>query len=192
LYQGFEKDSLPGFCKSKNITIHFLYPIGTYLIEGTPLLQIITDKKSLSKDFEEELIPLVNIDRGQEIKTSYYYGFGQLMEIAIKALSPGINDPGTAAISLRALGDLLAFRLWHFPKEKYYDKDGIVRVTTKEKSFVELFEEYLLPIWDYGKNDRLIQNEMGNVLKQLKQKGNQTSVQKLLEAVHELKNKRSI
>jgi uncharacterized membrane protein len=38
------------------------------------------------------------------------------MEIAIKALSPGINDPGTATISLQALGELLAYRLHHFPR----------------------------------------------------------------------------
>ena len=41
---------------------------------------------------------------GQEIDKSYTYSLNQLMEIAIKALSPGINDPGTAVISLQAIG----------------------------------------------------------------------------------------
>ncbi|HLL41934.1 MAG TPA: DUF2254 family protein, partial [Segetibacter sp.] len=34
------------------------------------------------------------------------YGFRQSMQIAIKALSPGINNPGTATICLHELGDL--------------------------------------------------------------------------------------
>ena len=40
----------------------------------------------------------------QEIDKSYTYSLNQLMEIAIKALSPGINDPGKAVISLQAIG----------------------------------------------------------------------------------------
>jgi len=88
---------------------------------------------------------------------NYDYGFRQLMEIAIKALSPGINDPGTAVISLQALGDLLAYKLQHFHQPYSYDKGGNIRIITKEKTFEEVFEEYILPIWDYGKGDRLLQ-----------------------------------
>ena len=40
----------------------------------------------------------------QGIDKSYTYSLNQLMEIAVKALSPGINDPGTAVISLQAIG----------------------------------------------------------------------------------------
>jgi uncharacterized membrane protein len=65
---------------------------------------LITHDKEVSKDFEEKINVLINIGKGQEISTSFYYGFRQLMEIAIKALSPGINDPGTATIALQCLG----------------------------------------------------------------------------------------
>lgn len=102
LYQGFDKDSLLESCKKEDAIISFIHPVGTYLMEGIPLLTV-TNKEEVSKDFEKNLSLVINIDKGQEISTSYYYGLKQLMEIAIKALSPGINDPGTAVISCMLL-----------------------------------------------------------------------------------------
>ena len=120
---------------------------------------------------------------GQEIDKSYTYGLKQLMEIAVKALSPGINDPGTAVISLQAIGDLLAYRLQHFPELNVEDKKGTIRIIIKEKSFDEAFKNYVMPVWDYGKNDRSIQHEMVHILKQLKMKGEQLIINKLLGEV---------
>lgn len=161
----------------------FLYPVSTYLIEGIPLL-VVTNKANFSKDFEKKLKVAININRGQEISGSYYYGFSQLMEIALKALSPGINDPDTAIISLQALGDLFAYRLQNFPDVYMKDKDNKVRIIIKEQSLEDAFREFILPIWDYGENDRLIQNEMLHILTQLKMRSNEPVINKLLHSVH--------
>ena len=105
------------------------------------------------------------------------------MEIAIKALSPGINDPGTAVISLHALGDLLSFKLLRFAEVYLKDKENVVRVIVKEKTFEDIFNECILPIWDYGKNDRLVQQEMVNILTQLKMKAPDGAINALLLSV---------
>lgn len=181
-YQGFQKDSLVKLCKDEDVVVSFLYPVGTYLIADTPLV-LVNSKKNLSKRFEEKLSMAINIGRGKDIDTSFYYGFRQLMEIAIKALSPGINDPGTATIALQALGDLLSYRLAHFPESFFKDNDDTMRVFTKEKSFEEIFDEYILPIWDYGKNDRLMRNEMIHILTQLQLPGECPAISKLLQEV---------
>lgn len=182
LYQGFDKDSLLASCEKEDVIISFIHPVGTYLMEGIPLLTV-TNKEEVSKGFEKKLGVIINIDRGQEISTSYYYGLQQLMEIAIKALSPGINDPGTAVISLHAIADLLAYKLHHFSEIYLKDKEGFIRIITKEKTFKEIFTECILPIWDYGKNDRSIQREMLRILMQLKMKGEQPVINTLLQSV---------
>jgi uncharacterized membrane protein len=107
------------------------------------------------------------------------------MEVGVKALSPGINDPGTAIISLRAIGELLAFRLQSIPRTHLRDKDGIVRIITREKTFEEIFKDVVLPVWDYGKNDRLLQQEMCHILLQLKLYTNSQIIEQLLEKVDE-------
>ena len=182
LYQGFNKNNLLALCEEEDVIIYFLHPIGTYVMEGVPMLTMV-NKKELSTNFETQLSRIIDIEMGQEIDKSYTYGLKQLMEIAIKALSPGINDPGTAVISLQAMGDLLAYRLQHFPELNVEDKKGTIRIITKEKSFDEAFENYVMPVWDYGKNDRSILHEMEHVLKQLKMKGEQPIINKLLGKV---------
>ena len=182
IYQGFEKESLTNLCNKEDVIIYFHYPVGTYVMENTPLLSVVSNK-ALTEDFKEQLILLITIARGQEIETSYYYGFRQLMEIAIKALSPGINDPGTATISLQAIGDLISYRMDHFPVTRYTDKHHTARIFTQEKSFDDIFNEYVLPVWDYGKADRLVQNEMQHILMLLSQLGSRPAINKLLHEV---------
>lgn len=182
LFQGFERASLPGLCKDEDVVISFLYPVGSYIIMGTPLVSI-HQKKNVSGEFADKLKLIVDIERGTDVNTSYYYGFKQLMEIAIKALSPGINDPGTAIIALQALGDMLAYRLTHFPEPYLRDKDDVIRVVTKEKTVEEILEEYILPIWDYGKSDRLVQKEMIHLLTMLQMTGEHREINKFLREV---------
>lgn len=182
LYQGFEKDSLISLCCKEDVVLFIHYPIGTYIVKNTPFLNIIS-KHQVSADFEEKLRVMINIGREQEIETSYYYGFKQLMEIGIKALSPGINDPGTAVISLQAIGELLAYRMVHFPILCYPDKETAIRIIAREKTFEELFDENILPIWDYGKEDRLIRKEMLHILLSLDKIGKRPSISKLIQEV---------
>lgn len=182
LYQGFQKASLVDLCKDEDVTLVFIYPVGTYVIAGTPLLSV-SQKKDISNKFKEKLSTIIDIERGQDINTSYYYGFKQLVEIAIKALSPGINDPGTAIIALQALGDLLRYRLANFPAPYFSDEEEIVRVVTVEKTFEEMFEEYILPIWDYGKSDRLMQKEMIHILTMLQVTGERPEISNLFKKV---------
>lgn len=182
IFQGIEQEEFLKFCVKLDIVIEFVHPVGTFILEDNPIL-IVNYKQPLPDDFEKDLSLIINIFRGQEINTSSHYGFKQLMEIAIKALSPGINDPGTAVLCLQALADLLALRLEHYPQSEIKDENDVLRITHYEMSFKELFEVSFFPIWDYGKEDRLIQNEMNHILNQLKAKKDNPEINKLLEVV---------
>lgn len=133
--------------------------------------------------FENELSSLINIHRGQDIDSNAYYGLRQLMEVAVKALSPGINDPGTAVLSLQSLGDLLMFRLCNFPLTSIKDRNDVLRIFTKERTFEEIFTDCIYPIWDYGKEDRLILKELVHILTQLQAQSPESIVKDLLELV---------
>ncbi|MEO9005283.1 MAG: DUF2254 family protein, partial [Ginsengibacter sp.] len=87
---------------------------------------------------------------------------------AIKALSPGINDPGTAVISVHALSDIFEYKLYHNLPSVKIDKDGVKRIYVPSSSFSDLFEKCILPIWNYGKNDEYIQDELIMMANQLK------------------------
>jgi len=166
-YQGFNKPSLVKFAEIHDALVQMLYSPGSYLLEGSPLMVVFSNKKLVKEDVEELMIA-IDLYRGQPIDKNAYYGYHQLAEVAIKALSPGINDPETAVLSIHALTDLFRFRLFNHLPSTIADKNQVRRLAIKELSFEELFVECFDPIWQYGKEDKYIQHAMHHMLEQLK------------------------
>lgn len=167
-FQGFNKLRLVAFAELHEGFVCFLHPVGTYLIKGSPLLQFFSSKQ-LSEKEKETLLHTIDFYTGQPINVNPYYGYHQLAEVAIKAMSPGINDPETAVLSLHVLTDLFAYRLTHFIPTAYTDSNDVARIQTEEWNFQRLFAECFFPVWDYGKNDRYIQQALLKMIGQLSQ-----------------------
>lgn len=180
IFEGYNKESVVTLSKDENFVVTFLYPLGTFVLCNTPIALIHSINTACTGHTVAALQSSLYINNEQSISDNFYYGFRQLTEVAIKAMSPGINDPGTAVESLRSLADLLSFRAVHFPAPQLTDDDGNIRVITRELSFEELFNQTFLPIWDYGKNDRFVQNEMHHLLTQLNSIQPRPVVSKLL------------
>lgn len=152
-------------------------------MKGVPIMEVYCTQGLMTKAIEKELLSHLLIIDISAVDTFFYSGFKQLSEIAIKALSPGINDPGTASESLQALFVLLAYRINHFPNNYISNTEGQLRIVTKEMSFDEIFLRYLLPIWDYGKEDRTIINKLQDLLLQLKHIGQSDAADQLLKEI---------
>ncbi|HEY5369652.1 MAG TPA: DUF2254 domain-containing protein [Hanamia sp.] len=167
-FQGFNKKELVKFAYRHEGIIHFLFPVGIYLLKDIPLMNFYSDKKLSDYEINEMMI-MIDFYNGQPIDINPYYGFHQLAEVAIKALSPAINDPETAVLSLHALTDLFVYKLNHFNKIIWEDEESVVRIQTVDWTFEKLFSECYYPIWNYGKNDRYIQDAMKQMINQLRQ-----------------------
>lgn len=82
------------------------------------------------------------------------YGFRQLVDIAVRALSPGINDPTTACNCVDYLGGFLAHLAdVEWPATEFRDADGAVRVIAPGGSFAEYVELATSEIRHYGRSD---------------------------------------
>ncbi|GAB3165607.1 DUF2254 domain-containing protein [Telluribacter humicola] len=165
-FQGFNQKALLHLCEINDWVVSFPHPAGSYLLTGTTYA-IIQSKDEVTPDQVKDLKVQVDLHRGHPITRNPYYGFEQLVEVALKALSPGINDPETAVLSLHALTDLLAFQLVHRPDPVIRDSNGKPRILVSLPSFEKLFESCFLPIWDYGKEDRMMRVELILMLEQL-------------------------
>lgn len=190
IYQGFNRDRLLKLCETEHWFISFLYPEGTFILKGSPFL-LVTNVSEIPSHCEKKILESINILQSEMIETNFYFGFRQLKEVAVKALSPGINDPGTAILSLHAIADLLAFRANKYPSPGISDTAGVLRIVVKEKNFEELFIEYFLPIWDYGKNDRSIRKEIQLILSQLAKQVDSKVIHQLLREVESSQNSNS-
>lgn len=167
VFEGFDPGTLLGISKQHDCVFSFLCTPGTFILEDTPILHIYPQSKLLSEAEQETIRLCIHINQEESIESNFYYGFRQLSEVAIKALSPGVNDPGTAVQSLRALFELLSYRMKHFPDNVMKDREGCVRIITQENSFDTIFNSCIIPIWQYGKQDRFVQHEMIRLLTQL-------------------------
>ncbi len=59
----------------------------------------------------DQLLANFNFAREELVQDNYVLGFKQITEIIVKAMSPGINDPGTALNAIDYLSELFALRM---------------------------------------------------------------------------------
>lgn len=177
-FQSFNEAQLLDIACKHELYISFRYKQGTYLIKNVAFIRVYS-KKLIDTQCLKDILNSIDFFNGHPINKNADYGLKQLSEIAIKALSPGINDPGTAVLSLQALSDALAFRLYHKLPSVCYDAHETPRIFVPASSFHDLFEDYIQPIWNYGKNDHYIQQEMLNMIKQLNEADFQNHYQEL-------------
>jgi uncharacterized membrane protein len=81
--------------------------IGTFVFAGSGLVEVWS-VEPFSREAEEGLVAAFTIGPERSLDQDLLFGIRQLVDIALKALSPGINDPTTAENCLGHLGDTVA------------------------------------------------------------------------------------
>ena len=190
IYEDFDKDTFIKLGDAYDCVSSILQTPGTFVLKGLPLVKV---SRELPEDVHKKVVRGLYVHTTESIESNFFYGFRQLMEVAVKALSPGVNDPGTAVVSLRALFQLFAYRACSYPENILKNKDERVRVVVNPLTFEKIFTDTMLPIWDYGKKDRMIQHELLHLLEQLQTFTSYPCVKQLYQQVrtelekHELK-----
>jgi len=125
---------------------------GTFVRSGTPLVSV-APPFTPADDVEESVRATFII--GAERTGTQDLGFfvNQLVELAVRALSPGINDPATARTCIdrleQALGNLAGRSM---PSASRHDDDGTVRVVASAVTFVGMLDLAFTEIARYGRS----------------------------------------
>lgn len=185
-FQGINLNHLLKYTTEKNISIEFLPLRCTYILKNEPLFKIYSDDVPDEK-MVDSIFDSIDFYTGQEIDKNYFYGYLHLSEVAVKALSPGINDPNTAVLCIHVLTDLFSILLKSDTSLAYCDSENIPRIFIPERSFEETFRYILFPIMDYGGKDRFVQNAMDQLVRQLKMVDTRGTHSRLLDELINLK-----
>lgn len=95
-----------------------------------------------------------HFDSQRSISQDPAYGFRQLVDIAVRALSPGVNDPTTACNCVDYLGGFLAHLAdLEWPDVELRDDDGAVRVIAPPGTFAGYVDLACSEIRHYGRAD---------------------------------------
>jgi len=82
--------------------------VGDYVVTGAPLLEIWADRPGEVARADGALRAAFTLARERTSPQDLLFGVRQLVDIALRARSPAINDPTTAEYCLAHLGDVVA------------------------------------------------------------------------------------
>ena len=96
------------------------------------------------------------------------FGLRQIVDIALKAISPAVNDPTTALNCIDHLGAILVvLAARKYPDPGRYDARGRLRVIAHERTFHDLARLAFDQIRHYGAGDHIIVLRMIDVIAQV-------------------------
>lgn len=122
----FDLRQLNQLAQKAQAVIEVVYPTGDTVPEGAVFMKVYggTDKIS-----DWQLLRTVKFGEQRTIDQDPKYSLRLIVDIAIRALSPAINDPTTAVMALDRLEDLLRLLVTRQLDVGFtYDKDGNLRV----------------------------------------------------------------
>ncbi|MEJ7763351.1 MAG: DUF2254 domain-containing protein [Thermomicrobiales bacterium] len=88
-----------------HLVVRIHTPVGGFLMPDAPLASIWP--ASAGRAVEEQIRAAVAVGMERTLQTDIDLGVRQLADIALKSLSPGINDPTTATMCVDRMGEVL-------------------------------------------------------------------------------------
>ncbi|EGV42100.1 DUF2254 domain-containing protein [Bizionia argentinensis JUB59] len=150
-FQNIAKSNLIDICEKENIQLKILVIQGVFVLEGIPIIQV---SKEIDEELVKDILSNFNFSRGEFVEDNYTLAFKQITEIGMKAMSPGINDPGTAISTIDYLTELFALRLKKNDRTIFTSDDNersLIAVTTID--FKELLYQVMVSYRTYCKHD---------------------------------------
>ena len=155
--QYYDEKKLFDFALRHGVVINCVNMVGTHVLEGDPILQIYGgDGQLRSEEAVEHLRTLVYIGDETNLYEDMGAGAKKLVEIAVRALSPGVNDPGTAVFCIEKIGFLLQKVAKGLEAKVYIDEEENARLIVSGSTFERLLFQHFYQIKHYGVNDLII------------------------------------
>lgn len=122
-----DEKGLVGLATERDVCFQMVHRVGAFVSEGQPLVRVFGGSL---KD-ANEVLKHVHFSDQRTMEQDLAYGFRQLIDVALRALSPSTNDPSTAVGALDRIHDLLR-RLGarDFPRPVHRDDRGAIRLLT--------------------------------------------------------------
>jgi uncharacterized membrane protein len=143
----------------RKAVVRMAHGIGAFVVRGTMLASV-----ALEDPLDEETIAALqatfSISRHRTVDQDAAFGIRQIVDVALKALSPGINDTTTAVMGVDYLTTILARIAPREIPSSYRYEDGELRVIAMGPSFESLLADSFDQIRSNAKGDVAIMLRM--------------------------------
>jgi uncharacterized membrane protein len=137
--QRIDMDALQEIAESADLQITVCALPGSFAVPSKSLADIADVQGNLSEEAAEKIAAAFTLGRNRTFDEDPRFGFISLAEISGRALSPGINDPGTAITIVGVFVRL--FVLWSTPRDLTASVPVYDRVAVPRISLNDLFED---------------------------------------------------
>ena len=151
--ESIDADALLDVAREHGTILRMERGIGEFVVEGTPLVSVV-DPAGLDDKTMAELNAVYVISRHRTVEQDAAFGIRQIVDIAMKALSPGINDTTTAVMCVDYLAAILVRVAARRIATSHRLDQGELRLIVRGPSFESLLGEAF---------DQIRQNAAGNV-----------------------------
>lgn len=147
-----DTDGLLAYAGEANTVVRMVRGVGEYVVAGTPLCAILgrpprdADVAALAKLFA--------VANYRTVEQDPAFGMRQMVDVAVKALSPGVNDTTTAVHCVDSLGAVLVHLAARRVENRLRIADGELRVIARGPTFESLLRTAI---------DEIRRNAEGNV-----------------------------
>jgi len=151
--------------RQANAIIEFLPQVGDFLAVDEPLFLLHGGTSTID---DRQLRATVAIGTERILDQDPTFAFRILVDIAIKALSPAINDPTTAVLSIDQLHRLLRMvGLRHVSREEFRDAAGELRLVFRTPNWEDFVNLTCTEIRHFGAGSVQVMRRMRSMLENL-------------------------
>jgi len=148
-----DRKRLVGLARTSRVKIKVLRRVGHFVPTGVPFLAVSKEGR-LTPEGMDELRAAFDFGPTRTLQQDVEFGVLQIVDIALKAISPAVNDPSTAINCVDQLSSIMIrFASREPPEAVLYDPPGTVRVIVPWIGFDRLLEAAFEQIRLYSKSD---------------------------------------
>ncbi|MBB3059511.1 DUF2254 domain-containing protein [Microbulbifer rhizosphaerae] len=139
---------------------------GSYLNSWTPVASVFQPPRHLdSETISKSVAGAIGTGHQPTAEQDIVFSIHQLAQIAVRALSPGINDPYTAYACINRLVDGIG-KVLQRPQlpNCFRDDDGNLRLVTLQLDFADLLQAAFDEIREYGRQSGVVMRHLVDAL----------------------------
>ncbi len=154
--QFIDAEALLALAVKEDLIVRLEQRPGNYVVAGCPLAQLWPGSK-MTDGLTEKVHPLFILGHQRTADQDVEFAVNQLVEIAVRALSPGMNDPFTAITCLDHLGSgLCRLASRDMPSPYRHDGQNQLRVIAPADTFPKIMDAAFNQIRQYGRSSAAV------------------------------------
>jgi uncharacterized membrane protein len=136
MIQLVNEDALLAASIAHDCMLRMEYRIGDFVVRGSPLVSV-TLSGEVPAALEQTIAGAFTINRTRTVEQDAAFGIRQIVDVALRALSPSLNDTTTAILCINYLTDILRRAAERHPESPYRREHGALRVIATRPDFSE-------------------------------------------------------